>query len=193
LSSLLIALALFVSGCGAATGSDDAGGGKPTEARREEPAPPTTMMPASSEPPGSTISYGGETVEGGLGGYCWAVGGGGTCVDAVGVYLERGALEAPAGATLSFAYRGKELDSLSVAAYRAGREGEDAGRDDVFVMPSKGGGAKDLRVRRSGTRARIAADLPAGEYVLDARARMPEGDASYGFRLILKPRDPGGP
>jgi hypothetical protein len=29
--------------------------------------------------------------------------------------------------------------------------------------------------------------------VLDVFARMPQGDASYGFRLILEPRDPGGP
>ena len=83
---------------------------------------------------------------------------------------------------------------MSVAAYRAGREGQGGGReDDEFFTPYRGGGARDLRVRRSGTRARIAADLSAGEYVLDAFARMPQGDASYGFRLILKPRDPGGP
>ena len=35
----------------------------------------------------------------------------------------------------------------------------------------------------------IVADLPAGEYVLDARARMPGGDASYGFRLTVKEPD----
>ncbi len=62
----------------------------------------------------------------------------------------------------------------------------------MFLPPARGGGAKDLPARRSGTRARIVADLPAGEYVLDVFARMPQGDASYGFRLILKPRDPGG-
>jgi len=56
-------------------------------------------------------------------------------------------------------------------------------------MPSRGGGAEVLEVRRSGTRARIVADLPAGECVLDARARMPEGDASHGFRLTVK--EPG--
>jgi hypothetical protein len=99
---------------------------------------------------------------------------------------------------LSFAYKGKALDSLSVAAYKAGREagreGGGGGReDDMFPPPSRGGGAKDRRVRRSGPRARIVADLPPGEYVLDVFARMPQGDASYGFRLILKPRDPGGP
>lgn len=180
LSLLFVAFALFVPGCAAATGPDDTGGGETSKARREDPAPPTTMM--FPEPPGSALSYGGETVDGGLGSYCWTMGGGGGCADAFAVILEEGAREAPAGATLSFAYRGKALDSLGVAAYRAGREGEGGGReDDVFVTPSKGGGAKDLRVRRSGTRARIFADLPAGEYVLDVFARMPQGDASYGF------------
>ena len=93
---------------------------------------------------------------------------------------------------MSFAYRGKALDSLSVAAFRAGREGRGGGREDEFLPPSWRKG-EDLRVRRSGTRARIVADLPPGEYVLDVFARMPEGDASYGFRLILEPRDPAGP
>lgn len=52
-------------------------------------------------------------------------------------------------------------------------------------MPKPGEGEK-LGVERTGTRARIVADLPAGEYVLDAFARMPEGDASYGFPLVVK-------
>ena len=95
---------------------------------------------------------------------------------------------------MSFAYKGKALDSLSVAAYKVGREGGGGGcEDDIFLLLSKGGGAKDPKVRRSGTRARIVADLPPGEYVLDVFARMPQGDASYGFRLILELRDPGGP
>ena len=193
LSLLFVAFALFVPGCAAATGADDTGGGETSEPRREDSAPPTTMM--FPEPPGSTLSYGGETVEGGLGSYCWFMGGSGGCADAFAVILEEETLEAPAGATLSFAYRGKALDSLSVAAYRAGRDGEGGGREaDEFLPPYRGdGGAKDLRVHRSGTKARIFADLPAGEYVLDVFARMPQGDAFYGFRLILEPRDPGGP
>jgi hypothetical protein len=147
-----------------------------------------------SEPPQSTLSYGGETVEGGLGTHCWLMGGSEGCSDPFAIILGEEALEAPAGATLSFAYKGKALGSSSVAAYKAGREGGRGGRkDDMFLPPSRGGGAKDLRVRRSGLRARIVADLPSGEYVLDVFARMPQGDASYGFRLILKPRDPGGP
>src|SRR5918997_241765 len=192
---LFVAFAVFTSGCAAATGPDDAGGGEPTkrggptEARGEEPTLPTTMM--FPEPPGSTLSYGGETVEGGLGSYCWTWGGGGGCADAFAIILGDDTLEAPAGATLSFDYRGKALDSLSVTAFRAGREGRGGGRE-VEILPPSSRKGDDLRVRRSGTRARIVADLPPGEYVLDVFARMPEGDASYGFRLILEPRDPAG-
>lgn len=193
---LLVALALFVSGCATATGPGGTGGeeptkrggGEPTKTGGEDPATPTTMM--IPEPPGSTLSYGGETVDGGLGSYCWSAGGAGGCADAFAVVLEEETLEAPAGATLSFAYEGRALDSLSVAAYRADREGRGGPRQgDMFLPPTRGGAAKDLPVRRSGTRARIVADLPAGEYVLDVFARMPEGDASYGFRLTEEDRD----
>ncbi len=69
--------------------------------------------------------------------------------------------------------QGKALDSLSVTAFRAGREVGGGGREDEFLPPSWRKGAEDLRVRRSGTRARIVADLPPGEYVLDVFARMP--------------------
>ena len=115
------AIAVLVSGCAAATGPDDTGGGETSIARGEDPKPPTTMMSPSTmrfpEPPGSTLSYGGEAVEGGLGTYCWLMGGSGGCSDAFAVILGEEALEAPAGAILSFAYKGKALDSLSVAAY----------------------------------------------------------------------------
>jgi hypothetical protein len=150
---LSVAIAVLVSGCAAATSPDDTGGGETSKARREDPKTPTTMMPPTTmmfpEPPGSTLSYGGETVEGGLGSYCWLMGGSGGCADAFAIILGEEALEAPAGATLSFAYRGKALDSLSVAAYKAGREVGGGGReDDMFLPPSRGREAKDLKVRR---------------------------------------------
>ena len=190
---LCVAIAFLVSGCAAATGPDDTGGRETSKARGEDPKTPTTMMSPTTmmfpEPPGSTLSYGGETVGGGLGSYCWFMGGSGGCADAFAVILGEEALEAPAGATLSFAYGGKALDSLSVTAYRADREARGGPReDDMFLPQYRGGGAKQLPVRRSGTRARIVADLPPGEYVLDVFARMPQGDASYGFRLVLEPR-----
>ena len=111
---------------------------------------------------------------GGLGATAGSRVGSGGCADAFAIILGEEALEAPAGATLSFAYKGKAPDSLSVAAYKVGREGGGGGReDDVLLPPSRGGGAKDLRVRRSGPRARIVADLTSGEYVLDVFAGIP--------------------
>ena len=182
---LLVAFALSVSGCATAGGPDDPGGGEPTKTGGGDPATPTTMT--IPEPPGSTLSYGGETVDGGLGSYCWTMGGAGGCADTFAVVLEEETLRAPAGATLSFAYEGRALDSLSVAAYRADREGQGGPRqDDMFLPPTRDDAAKHLPVRRCGTRARIVADLPAGEYVFDVFARMPEGDAFYGFRLTLE-------
>ena len=74
----------------------------------------------------------------------------------------------PSGAALTFVYEGDRLNSLDVTA-----RGSD-------------GRAHDLRTRLSGTRARIVADLPAGGYVVEALATMPEGDATYAFGLLVE-------
>lgn len=143
------------------------------------------------EPPGSTLSYGGETVEAGLGGYCWSTDQATSCVDAVGISLGGEKLTAPSDVPLSFAYKGEALDAVDVMAYEVGSGG---GRDnriqhDILVPPYAGvGKGKQPEVRRSGDRARIFARLPAGEYVLDVRAGMPEGGASYGFHLVVEAR-----
>jgi len=154
---------------------------------------PTTVEPTTEpttltlpEPPGGTLSSGGRTVRGGLGTYCWTVDGGGGCADTFGISLGEERLAVPPGAALSFAYGGDRLSSLDVTAYEVSR-GDGRFMDGVFV-PNYGRGEK-LGVERTGTRARIVADLPTGEYVLDAFARMPEGDASYGFRLVVERGD----
>ncbi len=126
-------------------------------------------MMATPEPPGSTLSYGGKTVEAGIGTYCWFTGGSGACVDGTGTNVGKDELVVRSGASMTFVYKGKKLDSLRISA-------------------RNGLGEKDLKARRSETRARIAADLPDGEYVLDVFATMPEGDVSYGFGLTVKSR-----
>ena len=144
------------------------------------------------EPPGSTLSYGGKTVEAGLGGYCWTSERGGSCVDAIGISLGEEKLTVPSGKPLSFQYQGKKLDSLVVMAYETGPRHGDSNRieDGILVPPYTDVGKEEQpEVRRFGNRARITARLPAGEYVIDARAGMPEGDASYGFRLVVEPED----
>lgn len=148
-----------------AAGSDDR---QRPETRAEESYVPSSMMMTSPEPPGSTLSYGKDAVEAGIGTYCWSTARGGACVDVSGTNAGEDELVVPAGAVMSFVYKGKKLDSLGISA-------------------RNGLGAKDLKVRRSGTRARIVADLPPGEYLLDVFATMPEGDVSYGFGLVVKP------
>lgn len=145
----------------------------------------------SLEPPGSTLSYGGETIEAGLGGYCWTSDQASSCVDAIGISLGGGELAVSSGASLSFEYEGDELDSLDVMAYEVGPEGSKSNRieEGILVPPYQSVGKGDQpKARRSGTRASIATDLPAGEYVFDVRAGMPEGDASYGFHIFVEAR-----
>lgn len=79
------------------------------------------------------------------------------------------ALRAPSGVALTFAYEGDRLDSL-----------------DTTASSVDGRAQEDLRTRLSGTRARVVADLPPGEYLIEAFATMPEGDATYGFQLVVE-------
>jgi hypothetical protein len=138
------------------------------------------------EPPGSTLSHGGETVSAGLGSYCWVS----VCADTFAMPVSEEVLTVPAGSSLTFAYGGKKLDSLSVSAHRIGQKDRlKRMAGGIFLMPdeeSKGYERIRLPTRRSGTRARVAAKLPAGEYAVEALARFPEGDALYGFRVVVE-------
>ncbi|HET7479606.1 MAG TPA: hypothetical protein VFJ72_08850 [Rubrobacteraceae bacterium] len=61
--------------------------------------------------------------------------------------------------------------------------------DGDILMPEEGSDARKtvrLEARRSGSRARIAAKMPAGEYALTVFVRLPEGDATYGFHVIVE-------
>lgn len=185
-----VAVCICVLGFGCAGARTSAGSDAATDDRRRPEtqveksyAPPTVMT--SPEPPGSTLSYGGDKVEAAIGTYCWFAGGSGACVDGA-MIVDAGAnsfgdkLVVRSGAAMSFVYKGKKLDSLGTAAHKVGRKGTGNGRMD--------GGQGSLKTRLSGTRARIFADLPPGEYVLDAFATMPEGDVSYSFGLVVKAR-----
>ena len=180
---LLIATVLVaLYGCGMAAGPADGGGSSETTAVEETSnVPEPTLMSGGSQPPDSTLSYGGESVSGALGTYCWESG----CVDSAGIVANRDELAVPAGSTMTFAYGGSELDSAGVAAYRIGPKNqlEKMGRK-VLLMP--GGRGIRLPARQSGSRVKIAVELPAGRYVVDVFARMPQGDASYGFIIAVK-------
>jgi hypothetical protein len=175
------ALVVFLSGCGAAQDSGSKDGSKPPE---------KTEGSGSSRPPQSTLSHGGETVTGALGTYCWSSDSGGICADAVGIPVNEEALTVPAGATLTFAYGGKKLDSLSVSADRIGRGNQLERMGNVSVLVpdegSKGYRTIRLQTRRFGNRAHVAVELPAGKYVVAAFVRVPQGDALYGFHVVVE-------
>jgi hypothetical protein len=56
-------------------------------------------------------------------------------------------------------------------------------------MRPKGGGSalatEDLKARREGDRTDIPAELSPGEYAVEVCVRVPEGDASYYFRVAV--------
>jgi hypothetical protein len=176
-----------VPGCGTVPDTGGAGDSRSPETTSDSP-------PSDDEngarPPESTLSYGRETVVGALGTYCWTSASVGRCVDSVGVAVRDEALTVPAGSTLTFVYGGDRLDSLGVTAYRVGRGNhlEKIGGGGVLVLDSRGSGRGmiQLTTSRSGNGARITAELPAGEYVLDAFVTVPQGDASYGFRVSVE-------
>ena len=87
---------------------------------------------------------------------------------------EEKTLAVPADATLRFDYGGeRQPDSVEAGAYPLvrGKTGEEAER---------------LEVRRSGSGVRMPAELPAGSYVIDVFVYVPEGDASYYFRVLVE-------
>lgn len=138
------------------------------------------------EPPASTLSYEGETVRAGLGSYCLRS----VCADKIGIPISDRALTVPAGSVLTFEYGGAKLDSMSAGAEEV-RPGDRIRKfdDGDILMPEEGSDARKtvrLEARRSGSRARIAAKMPAGEYALTVFVRLPEGDATYGFHVIVE-------
>ena len=187
---LLFAVALagaVLSGCASGTAPGDGTTREPT-GRTEDSSGPGDQVDGHElpEPPGSTLSYGGETVSAGLGSYCWVS----VCADTFAIPVSEEALTVPAGSTLTFAYEGEKLDSLNVSARRIGRRDQlksiAGGKFLVLGEGNKGDDAIRLHTHLSGSRAHIATDLPAGRYAVEAFARFPEGDAFYGFRVVVE-------
>jgi hypothetical protein len=146
---------------------------------------------SNRKPPESTLSFGDRTETGELGGYCWSwISGEGEgmvrCVELVArVPPKEKTLSVPAGSVLSFDYGG-EAQPTSVEATALPLRGKtrSKARDVRRLRWSK---AQELRAERRGDRAEIPAELPAGEYVLQIFVRVPEGDASYYFRVRMEP------
>ncbi len=189
LAFLSVALAgIVLAGCGTAPGSEGVDDHRPSEKEvKASGSPEKSDGHELPEPPGSKLSYGGESVNGGLGSYCFKS----VCADTFAVPVSEEVLTVPAGSTLTFTYGGDKLDSLSVSAQRIGREDRlKRMAGGIFLVPEREGEAFEkrvrLRTRRSENRARIDAELPAGEYAVEASARFPGGDAFYGFHVVVE-------
>jgi hypothetical protein len=178
---------VFLPGCRAARPAGRRDATKPPE--RTEGSKQADSS-GGSRPPESTLSYGGDTITGALGTYCWGSASGSICVDKAGYPVSEETLTVPTGSTLTFAYGGKKLDSLSGSAHRTGQGYQlkeiNGGGVLVPTVGSEGNATTRLQIHRFGTRAHVAAELPVGKYVVAAFIRGPQGDAVYGFHVVVE-------
>ncbi len=185
---------VFLSGCGAVPDPGSKSGSQPPERTAGSEPPGSTD---GARPPRSTLFYRGDTITGALGTYCWTQTPSGDdtlfsggCVDKVGVPVSEETLTVSTGSTLTFTYGGTKLNSLSVSAHRIGQGNhlEKVAGGSVLVPDegSKGNATIRLQIHRSGNRAHVAAELPAGNYVVAAFVRVPQGDAVYGFHVVVE-------
>jgi hypothetical protein len=190
----LIALVLEITLTGCAR---DVGGVSP----RLEASSRTTMSEEPSgptKPPDSTVILGKHTVTGVLGSYCWWPAPSATeavarCADAAGIPVpaEDEALIVPREWVLVFDYGGRgRPTSVDAGAYPLDREKGSLTDPDGGALLEPGEGrptleSEDLRVSRVGDRAQIPVKLAAGEYVIEVSVWVPEGDATYYFRVVV--------
>jgi hypothetical protein len=99
-------------------------------------------------------------------------------------------LTVPRGSTLTFAYGGGKLDLLDIPAHRSGQGYQlkeiNGGGVPVPAVGSEGNAAIRLQIHRFGDGAHVAAELPAGKYVVAASVRVPQGDAEYVFHVVVE-------
>jgi hypothetical protein len=152
----------------------------------------------TTKPPDSVLILGKHMATGVLGSYCWEPASGATeavCryadVAGIPVPTEDEALIVPRGWVLVFDYGGWGWSaSVDAGAYPLNRGKGWLSSPDRGAPLVKGEGrsaleAKDLRVSRLGERVQIPVKLAAGEYVVEVSARVPEGDATYYFRVVV--------
>ena len=133
--------------------------------------------PSAPEPPDSALLSEDRAVTGEIGSYCWSSGSGGGCVDAVFPLVpgKEKTLAVSAGSDMVFDYGGERPpDSVRAGAEPLGPGGKPA---DSRSSPLEVDGMSD--------RVTIPAELPAGDYVVDVSVTVPQGDASYYFRVVV--------
>jgi hypothetical protein len=185
----VVGIVFFLAGCGGQAGEAPSNPGAQERAATHEER-------SISRPPDSTLSFGNQTATGELGSYCWSSSGSpATCADAAGIPVapDQQALTVPPGSVLMFDYGGEgKPDSVEARAYPLEQEKEWlAGPDGTRLMRPKGErsvlATEDLKVRREDDRTSILVELSSGdEYVVEVSVQVPEGDASYYFRVAVE-------
>lgn len=161
-----LVLALLLSGCGRTLGLGP------------EPVDPASSIDGG--PPRSTLSFNREAQIGGIGSFCWEQ----TCADMVGIPVPNDSLTVPAGSRLIFDFSGSEtlIDIHTAARPLQGRLIDGAG---VQFLQSAGGEVA-LPTTSSGNETGISADLEPGEYSVTVSISIADGDALYGFHVIVQ-------
>lgn len=173
------ATAFVLAGCvpGASPSRDTPREDRDTAATSETTAEATRSQRPANKPPESTLGFGARSVPGELGSYCWSSGSSGLCVDAAYPQVPRAekTLTVPAGSVMVFEYGGERPpDQVEAGAEPLGPRGKPDGR------------LRPLETGRSGVQVNIPADLPAGEHLVNVFVTVPEGDASYYFRVAVE-------
>jgi hypothetical protein len=79
---------------------------------------------------------------------------------------------------------------LNISAHRIGQGYQlkeiNGGGVLVPTVGSEGNATIRLQIHRFGDGAHVAAELPAGKYVVAASVRVPQGDAQYGFHVVVE-------
>lgn len=143
------------------------------------PAPPG--FPASDEPPSTTATANGQTVETGLGTYCWTL----MCVDKIGVPT-KGTLTVSSGDTVSFAVPAGAPPLRDAAANTF--EARDAQQldDGSEIWPYPGNPGESQEYAVAGDEVEVMVDLAPGTYVLVVSMYFEAGDAVYGVLLEVQ-------
>ena len=128
----------------------------------------------SSRPPHSTPALGGREVSGKLGSFCWTSDRAAVCADMHGIPVpsEQQRLTVSSGSEMLFHYGGGRSPKTVQAK--------------AHPLKKKGSPRHPLNVHGSGVERTIPAEMPSGEYAVEADVSEQRGDAPYYFRVMVK-------
>jgi hypothetical protein len=176
-----ILLPLFVLGCSDDGGEADAGT-PPTQSVAEGETPqPGPPGPAFEQPPGTTASSGGTSVEMGVGTYCWTT----MCVDKIGP-ITRGTLAIASGDEVVIAVPdgAPPLNEVNAQAFPAANPEEFDNGETAWQPDFSFDGT--LTAERDGDEVRVEATLEPGTWVLVVGMFFKGGDVQYSVVLEVE-------